>query len=592
MLAPAFSWSGPWTVFDKPFQLDWPWMVPVAVVLTAATIGLRVWHRRRRAARLARLGSAVAQGVRQGYERARTLCLTGAVLLCALSLAGPRWGVDASRALSRGLDVVLAVDASTSMLATDDRPTRLERVKQEVRRLRALAPADRVALIAFAGRSYILTPLTTDDGALDLFLENLDPSVVGQPGSAVARAIRQGVELLTASASDGADRALVVLSDGEFFEPEADMVREAQNAAAQRVALVTVGFGTTRGSSIPITDDGLVREKRDDAGRVIITTYAPAALTALAQAGGGTFVPAETSDKAAAIRQALGALRRSTRVLDTRAGLVPRYHWLLVPALLLLALEAWFAHRAAPRERTTPVRDAPGQGAGTATPIATRAAAALLALVVGGCAVSPSRDPVALWNAREYGAIAREARARLSRGDGSSEVRYNLGTALLASDSLETALEPLELAESRLRTLGRGASADSLLGRTRFNTGLAHLLRGRRLEQSASGDPSAGAAFDAALASYRAYLIDHPDDAQAKWNYELALRRKPPQSGGGGGGGGGGASDEASPPPPPGEIDPSQADALLNSASREERAVQGRRPKAPRGAPPPGGKDW
>jgi hypothetical protein len=91
------------------------------------------------------------------------------------------------------------------MTATDERPSRLERMKQEVRRLRAMSRADRVALMAFAGRSYILTPLTTDDGAIELFLDNLDPSVVGQAGSSIARAIRQGTELLLAS--DGsADR--------------------------------------------------------------------------------------------------------------------------------------------------------------------------------------------------------------------------------------------------------------------------------------------------------------------------------------------------------------------------------------------------
>ena len=99
-----------------------------------------------------------------------------------------------------------AIDASLSMMAPDERPSRLERVKQEVRRLRAMSQADRVALIAFAGRSYILTPLTGDDGAIELFLDNLDPSVVGQAGSSLARALRQGTELLLAS--DGSAAAL------------------------------------------------------------------------------------------------------------------------------------------------------------------------------------------------------------------------------------------------------------------------------------------------------------------------------------------------------------------------------------------------
>ena len=95
---------------------------------------------------------------------------------------------------STGVDLVLAVDASLSMLATDERPNRLERVKQEIRRLRALSPGDRVGLLAFAGRSYVLSPITVDGGALDLFLDNLDPSVVGQAGSSLAQTITQGTQ--------------------------------------------------------------------------------------------------------------------------------------------------------------------------------------------------------------------------------------------------------------------------------------------------------------------------------------------------------------------------------------------------------------
>src|SRR4029079_2606840 len=97
------------------------------------------------------------------------------------------------------------------MPGQEERPSRLERMKQEVRRLRALSPGDRIGLLAFAGRSYVLSPLTIDEGALDLFLDNLDPSVVGQAGSSLARTIRQGVDLLTLTNS-GADRALVVMS--------------------------------------------------------------------------------------------------------------------------------------------------------------------------------------------------------------------------------------------------------------------------------------------------------------------------------------------------------------------------------------------
>jgi Ca-activated chloride channel family protein len=101
---------------------------------------------------------------------------------------------------SSGVDLVLAVDASLSMLAQDEKPSRLERVKQEIRRLRAISPGDRVGLLAFAGRSYVLTPITVDGGALDLFSQ-LDPSVVGQAGSSLASTITQGTSLLSLTKS-------------------------------------------------------------------------------------------------------------------------------------------------------------------------------------------------------------------------------------------------------------------------------------------------------------------------------------------------------------------------------------------------------
>jgi Ca-activated chloride channel family protein len=131
----------------------------------------------------------------------------------------------------------------------------------------------------------------------------------------------------------------------------------------------------------------------------------------------------------------------------------------------------------------------------------------------------------------------------------------------------------------------RRSTDGELRMRARYNAGLAHLLIGRT-----EGNPDAERAFAAARAAYRALLQDRPADDDAKWNYELALRDPPPNSGGGGGGGG---NDPQQNPPseePQGALDQRQAEALLNSAAREERDVQGRKQK--QGKVPPTGKDW
>jgi Ca-activated chloride channel homolog len=231
--------------------IEWPWALAIAGVIPVVVIWLTVLALRRRAVRLARLGSSgVTRRLGTVAFRSpvfRPVRLGLAALLMGLAFAGPRWGLDRALMNQSGVDVVLALDASTSMLAEDDRPSRLERMKQEVRRLRAMSQGDRFGLLAFAGRSYVLTPLTVDDGALLLFLDNLDPSVVGMAGSSLAATIRQGVSLLSLNRGGG-DRAVVLMSDGEAFEDSSEIMDAAKRAREQGVFLITVGFGSTQGS--------------------------------------------------------------------------------------------------------------------------------------------------------------------------------------------------------------------------------------------------------------------------------------------------------------------------------------------------------
>jgi Ca-activated chloride channel family protein len=344
-----------------------PWLLPLAVVLPALFAGLVLAWGRARARRVRRMGepalvARLAPEGSSGGGRGRAARLGLAGLLGGLALAGPRWGLERQEVRTSGVDVVLALDASLSMLAEDERPSRLARMKQEVRRLRALAPGDRVALLAFAGRSYILTPLTTDAGAIELFLDNLDPSVVGQAGSSLSRAIRQGTELLQSSPSSG-DRALVVMSDGEAFEPVDSVAAAGAEAAQANVALVTVGFGTEAGATIPVREANTVREKRDADGTVVVTRYDPATLRAAAAAARGTFVPADAPDKAARVRAALAGLRGRSRTVDAGRDLTPRFQLFLAPALLLLLIDTWLAGRT--RRRASPARVAASDAAGS-----------------------------------------------------------------------------------------------------------------------------------------------------------------------------------------------------------------------------------
>lgn len=559
---------------------DWPWMLPVTVTLMALAVVLAVVAVRRKRARLARMGEAPLLARLAPMEALapalwRAARLGTVALLAGLALAGPRWGTEPAVVSGEGIDVVLALDASLSMLATDERPNRLERMKQEVRRYRDLARADRVAMLAFAGRSYILTPLTVDDGALELFLDNLDPSIVGQAGSSLARAITQGTDLLLSS-QGGSDRALVLMSDGEAFEPVEDVRAAAARAAQAGIAVVTVGFGTEAGTTIPVTENGVTAPKRDENNEIVVSRYTPQMLQAIATAANGTFVGAEVTDKAARVRGALQRLRATTRSIAAGATRTARFQWFVAPALLLLLLDTWLAER-----RRRPRRHEVAR-------VAARAAAVVGALVISGCTWSGSVPRTA---AREY-AVGRPARAAalyravITRGDTRPEMFYNLGTALVAADSLGGAVEPLERAAKE--------EEPELRFRAWFNLGLGYLRRG--LGGAAQAD-STRAALKTTLETYKRALILRPTDRDAKWNYELALRQQEQNGGGGGGGGNASPQDKSQSDTPQaaresGGLGEQQAEQLLNAASREERGVQGRKQRQSRPQPPPGGKDW
>jgi len=556
------------------FRFDLPWVAVAAAVLAfLSALTFRLWHRRR-VARLSRLGveAAIERLAPVGVRRApvaRAARVSAAIGLAALAYAGPRWGSGTNVVRTEGIDVVLAMDASLSMLAQDERPSRLERMKQDVRRFRASSPGDRVALLAFAGRSYILSPLTTDDGAIDLFLDNLDPSIVGQAGTAMAPTIVQGLDLLRA-ARGGAGRALVILSDGEAFDDRAETLAAARSARDAQIDVVTVGFGTEGGATIPVRTGTAVTEKRDAQGEVVITRYDPSLLRDVAASAGGEFIAARETDKGARIHQALARL--DARQRDVAEGLSRplRTAWFLLPAVLLLLLDSWFADGGSVELLRRRFRFA-----------APLVPLALLAVFGGTARAQSVPDPLDLFKAGQFARAAQRWKEQLATGDKHPSTLYNFGTAMLAADSLDAAAEVLE----RAATVPDAA----LRGRALYNLGLAQLKRGMRQE---APDPRA---FASAVSAYRTLLRQSPADADAKWNYELALRLQKQQKGGGGSNNDNNSQSQQQLRNPNDEdksMSRQQAQQLLAAASREEKETQARKQRGTKQERPPGGKDW
>lgn len=549
---------------------DVPWALWAAPALAIVVALLVLLSYRRRAHRLRRLATTelLPRLVPPASARApwiRAALQFAAVLCAGIAFAGPRWGTEQTLERGSGVDIVLALDASLSMLATDARPNRLERMKEEARRLLALSGGDRVGLLAFAGRSYILTPLTVDRGALELFLDNLDPSVVGQAGSSLSRAIRQGTDLLVATQTTS-DRALIVMSDGEAFEPASEITAAAAHAAESGVTVIAVGFGTEKGATIPVRTAQGTQAKRDENGQIVTTRYTPELLKDAVTAAHGVFIDAAATDKAARIRGALAMLRRQARETESETARRARFQLFLIPALLLMLIDTVLSTRRGRRRR--------------APAAATATALALAMLVVPVTLRAETGDAGdKLYQAARYPEAAAAYQREIQEHADSPRLEYNLGTALLQAGQLEDAVAALERAATT-------ANSEDLRYSALYNLGLCYLRQARDAKST-----DATNAYASSADAYKRALQLRPNEVAAKWNYELASQEKSKSSSGG-------SSEQQQKQQQqekqqqPGSLDKRQAEQLLSSAQREERDVQAKKQRENQPERPPAGKDW
>ncbi|MGH7658242.1 MAG: vWA domain-containing protein, partial [Gemmatimonadales bacterium] len=224
-------------------------LAPLTGVVAAL---LALWLRRRRIGRALAWSPAVAERAAR-YGRTAPFVLGLAALGAMVALAGPRGGRTMVTTESRALSLVIAMDISRSMLAEDVEPSRLERAKREARRLVQDSEGDRIGLLAFAGRSYILSPLTVDAGAILLYLDALDPDLASQGGTSLEAVLTQGRELLEAS-SDPADRVLVIFTDGESHDSLSGAIEQADALKEAGVRVILVAEGSGEAVRIPIRD--------------------------------------------------------------------------------------------------------------------------------------------------------------------------------------------------------------------------------------------------------------------------------------------------------------------------------------------------
>jgi Ca-activated chloride channel family protein len=235
---------------------------------------------------LQRMSESVSQR-RQLFKSALLLLVAG---FSVLALARPQFGTKMELMKRKGLDVVVAVDVSLSMYAEDIKPNRMARSKQEIGKFVDRLAGDRVALVAYAGESFLQCPLTTDYGAFKVFLDVLGPDLIATPGTDLGGALETSLKAF--DPKDRKYRVIVLLTDGEDHFGRAEKV--AEEAARLGAAIFTVGIGSTAGVPIPLKSaDGTVSYKKDRQGNVVTSRLDEVLLQKLSLATGGKYYHAE-----------------------------------------------------------------------------------------------------------------------------------------------------------------------------------------------------------------------------------------------------------------------------------------------------------
>jgi Ca-activated chloride channel family protein len=311
--------------------------------------GLAVWAFRRRRRALESFGDAALVGrlaastsIEKRIIKAALVVL--ASLFLALALARPQWGTRLETVHRRGVDVIVAVDTSLSMLAEDVKPNRLAQARAAISSLIQMLQGDRIGLVAFAGTAYVACPLTLDYNAASMFVDVLDPDLIPVPGTAIAAAIRTSTQAF--QSSERRYKVLILITDGE--DHEGDVEAAARDAAAEGVVIYTVGVGGTAGEPIPLRNErGEITGYKEDRDRRKVTSrLGEAALESIAATTRGKYFRASAEGpELRRIYEEISGMDQKSLSARLQTTYEERYVIPLGVAIALLMLEASIGDR-------------------------------------------------------------------------------------------------------------------------------------------------------------------------------------------------------------------------------------------------------
>jgi Ca-activated chloride channel family protein len=265
-----------------------------------------------------------------------------ALTLLVVALARPQWGFHWEEVRRQGLDLMVVLDTSRSMMASDIKPSRLQQAKWGVRDLLRNLRGDRVGLVPFAGSSLLQCPLTIDYAAFTMTLDDLYSGIIPRGGTAIEQALRQAIESFPADGT--ADRVILLITDGE--DHEGDPLDLIPALKEKNIRVYTIGIGTLEGEMVPGAD-GQGAYFKDRQGQIVKTALKEDVLQKLALATGGTYVRSAPGDTGLArvFNESITNLKRSEQESRTAKIFEERFVWAIAAALLLLAGEALLSDR-------------------------------------------------------------------------------------------------------------------------------------------------------------------------------------------------------------------------------------------------------
>lgn len=409
------------------------------------------------------------------------LILAAAVALVAL--AGPRYGFRWEKIEQKGVDIMIALDCSRSMLAEDIKPTRLTRAKYEIIDLLGMLAGDRTGLVAFAGSAFLQCPLTMDYSAFHLFLDALSPDMLPVGGTNLGDAVLTAISGF--NEKDASDKAVIIITDGEQTAGS-DPIEAARQAAEKKIKLFCIGVGGDQGAPVPEAAGGF---KKDREGKIVLTRLDEETLKQMAAITGGLYVRSVAGDMDLELiykDKIRGTMEQTTLESGKKKIWEDRFQWFLALALLCLAVEMMVPSG--------------------------RRAAILLVLLMFGAGASDARagnvyDDVrqgrAAYDEKQYeNALKHFIDAQLADPD-NAELYYNIGSAYYKAGKHEEAAahykKAMELAQNN----------DQLKANAWYNLGNAYFRQGD---------------FKSAIDAYQQTLTINAGDKEAEDN--LALARK------------------------------------------------------------------